>query len=170
MGNPRLAVLVALVAVAVAVAGCGDGGGGGGADCTEIGCLPASAQIQLSGLPSTPAVVELCAEDECRTVRGTRSRLGRVSVALPRSVGDRVQMRVLIRSRGRVIADDTALIPVESTRPNGPDCPPAEILPVIWVTLPSSLPIRQKPLLVVSRKSPDVGSMSSAFTTGGSSV
>ena len=122
MGNPRLAVLVALVAVAVA--GCGDGGGGGGADCTEIGCLPASAQVQLSGLPSTSAVVELCAGDECRTVRGTRSRLGRVSVALPRSVGDSVEVRVLIRSRGRVLAEDTAVIPVESTRPNGPDCPP----------------------------------------------
>jgi hypothetical protein len=122
MGNSRLAVLVALVAVAVA--GCGDGGAGEGADCTQIGCLPASAQVQLSGLPSKSSVVELCAGDECRTVRGTRSRLGRVSVALPRSVGDRVEVRVLIRSRGRVLAEDTALIPVESTRPNGPDCPP----------------------------------------------
>jgi hypothetical protein len=124
MGNPRLAVLVALAAVAVAVAGCGDGGGGGTSDCTEIGCLPASAQIQLSSLPSTPAVVELCADDECRTVRGTRSRLGRVTVALPESAGEQVRIRVRVRSRGRVLAEDDALIPVESTRPNGPDCPP----------------------------------------------
>lgn len=118
MGNPRLAVLVALGAVA----GCG--GGGESAGCTEIGCLPASAQIQLSSLPSTQAVVELCADDECRTVRGTRSRLGRVTVGLPRSAGDQVRIRVLVRSRGRVLAEDEALIPVESTRPNGPDCPP----------------------------------------------
>ena len=118
MGNPRLAVLVVLGAVA----GCGNGSAA--ADCTEIGCLPASAQLQLSGLPSGPAVVELCADEECRTVRGTRGRLGRVSVALPRSAGDRVRIRVSVRSRGKAIAEDAALIPVESTRPNGPDCPP----------------------------------------------
>ena len=65
MGKLRLAVLLALVAQA----GCGEEAGS--SDCTEIGCLPATAQVQLSGLPSTPAVVELCADDECRTVRGT---------------------------------------------------------------------------------------------------
>jgi hypothetical protein len=118
MGNPRLAVLVALGVLA----GCGDGAESSG--CTEIGCLSASAQVQLSGLPSTPAVVELCADDECRTVRGTRSRLGRVAVALPRSAGDHVQVRVSVRTRGRVVAEDEASIPVESMRPNGPDCPP----------------------------------------------
>ena len=120
MGKPRLAVLVALLAVA----GCGDAGGGEGSDCTEIGCLPASAQIQLSGLPATPAVVEFCADDECTTVRGTRSRLSRVAVGLSRSAGDRVRVRVRIRSRGKVIAEDEASMPVDSIRPNGPDCPP----------------------------------------------
>lgn len=120
MGKPRLAVLVALLAVA----GCGDAGGGEGSDCTEIGCLPASAQVQLSGLPATPAVVELCADDECTTVRGTRSRLSRVAVGLPRSAGDQVRIRVRIRSRGKVIAEDETSIPVDSIRPNGPDCPP----------------------------------------------
>jgi hypothetical protein len=120
MGKPRLAVLVALLAVA----GCGDAGEGEAADCTEIGCLPTSAQVQLSGLPPTPAVVELCADDKCTTVRGTRSRLSRVAVALPESAGDRVRIRVRIRSRGKVMAEDEASIPVDSIRPNGPDCPP----------------------------------------------
>ena len=117
MGSQRVAVLLAVGAVA----GCG---GDEPAACTEIGCLPATAQVQLSGLPSTPAVVELCADDECRTVRGTRSRLGRITVALPESAGDRVRVRVSIRTRGRVVAEDEAFIPVEMMRPNGPDCPP----------------------------------------------
>ena len=118
MGKSRLAVLLALVALA----GCGDEAGS--SDCTEIGCQPATAQVQLSGLPSTPAVVEVCANEECRTVRGSRRELARVAVGLPRSAGERVEIRVLIRTRGRVIAEDAALVPVESMRPNGPDCPP----------------------------------------------
>jgi hypothetical protein len=120
MGNPRLAVLLGLGVLL----GCSGDGESGTSGCTEIGCQPATAQVQLSGLPAAPAVVELCADDECRTVRGSRRQLARVVVGLPRAAGERVEIRVRIRSRGRVIADDAALIPVDSIRPNGPDCPP----------------------------------------------
>jgi|SRR3712207_1589404 len=118
MGNPRLAVLVALGLLA----GCG--GSEESSACTEIGCQPASAQLQISGLPSTPSAVELCADDECTTVRGSRRRLGRVVVGLPESAEKEVRVRVTVRSGGRLIARDAALVPVEELRPNGPDCPP----------------------------------------------
>jgi hypothetical protein len=119
MGTPRhLAVLLALGALA----GCGGAEESGA--CTEIGCQPAVAQVQIAGLPSTPAVVELCAGDECTTVRGSRRRLGRVVVNLPESAGKDVEVRVVVRSDGRVIARDASAIPVEEWRPNGPDCPP----------------------------------------------
>jgi hypothetical protein len=119
MGTPRLVVLPMLAMLV----GCGAGGEGSGA-CTEIGCQPASAQVQIAGLPSTPAVVELCAGETCTTVRGSRRRLGRVVVDLPETAGEEVRVQIAVRDGGNVIARDAALIPVQELRPNGPDCPP----------------------------------------------
>jgi hypothetical protein len=109
----------------VGVAGCGgDPSGSPPRGCTEIGCLPASAQVQVGGLPEGPFRVRVCAEQRCNTVQGSRRDVNRVLVELPDSVGETTRVLVEVRSRGRVIAKDTAEIPVESHRPNGPDCPP----------------------------------------------
>ena len=106
-------------------AGCGgDTAGAPSGDCTEIGCLPAYAQVQVSGLPEGPFRVRVCAEQRCHAVRGSRRQVNRVVVELPESVATSTRVEIEVRSRGRVIAKDGAEIPVESHRPNGPDCPP----------------------------------------------
>jgi hypothetical protein len=106
-------------------AGCSDDPGGSRqGSCTEIGCLPAYAQVQVSGLPEGPFRVRVCAEQRCNTVRGSRRQVNRVVVELPESVAESTSVEIEVRNRGRVIATDSAEIPVESHRPNGPNCPP----------------------------------------------
>src|SRR5688572_10447594 len=117
MGSARLIPLLLLAALP----GCGEAPA---AACTEIGCLPASAQVLISGLPDAQGSVKLCAADRCRTVRGPRRQLTRVVVDLPETTDERVRVRIVVRSGGRVVAHDAALFTVETLRPNGPDCPP----------------------------------------------
>jgi hypothetical protein len=116
------AALVLLLA-----AGCGDDSAPGGSSdgaCTEIGCLPASAQVQVSGLPEGSFAVRVCADERCKAVRGRRRDVSRALVELPEQVGKQTRVVIEVRQRGRLIAKDAALIPIESHRPNGPDCPP----------------------------------------------
>jgi hypothetical protein len=120
-----LRAVVGAVACLLCAAGCGgDSAGPQEGACTEIGCLPAAAQVQVSGLPEGPFQVRVCAEQNCNTARGQRRDVNRVLVELPDSVGETTRVRVEVHSRGRLLARDTAEIPVESHRPNGPDCPP----------------------------------------------
>jgi hypothetical protein len=120
-----LRALVGAVVCLLCAAGCGgDSAGSPEGACTEIGCLPASAQVMVSGLPEGPFRVRVCADQRCKTVRGSRRAVSRTLVELPDDVGESTRVSVEVRRGGRVIAKDAAEIPVESHRPNGPDCPP----------------------------------------------
>jgi hypothetical protein len=114
MRRARLAIAVALLALP----SCGDDRA-----CTLIGCDESSAQVRLSGLPRGAVEVRVCVDDRCHTASVLRE--GSVaSVRLEHELGDRARMVVDVRRRGRVIARGAAEVPVKTSRPNGPDCPP----------------------------------------------
>jgi hypothetical protein len=112
----------------VALAGCGDDGGAGSTvpdhPCTEIGCGPPSAIVELSGMRAEPVAVTICAEQRCATVRSRGDQLTAVNVGLPEDAGESVRVVVEVRSGRRVLTKQAAVVPVKSSRPNGPDCPP----------------------------------------------
>jgi hypothetical protein len=121
----RIAPLVVLAALA----GCGEDSAGGGSGvpdrpCTEIGCMPASVEVALSGLPDEPVAVTVCSDDRCSTIRGRGDQLTGVSTGMSEGVGDSVRVKVTVRSGRRVLTRQTGQIPVTTSRPNGPDCPP----------------------------------------------
>ncbi len=111
-----------------AVAGCGDDDGAGSAvpdhPCTEIGCGPPSAIVELSGMRAEPVAVTICAGQRCATVRSRGDQLTEATVGLPENAGDNVRVRVTVRSGRRVLTKQAAVVPVKFSRPNGPDCPP----------------------------------------------
>ena len=78
-----------LVLVAAALAGCGDDDAPPAATppadraCTEIGCGPPSAVVQLRGLPAGRVTVRVCAEQQCETLRGPGEELGDVTSERP---------------------------------------------------------------------------------------
>jgi hypothetical protein len=119
-----------LVLVAAALAGCGEDDAPpaatppAGRACTEIGCGPPSAIVQLRGLPAGRVSVRVCAEQQCQTLRGRGEELSDASVELPERAADSVRVLVEVRSGGRVLGKEAGVIPVTSERPNGPDCPP----------------------------------------------
>ena len=118
---------LATALVLVALAGCGDDGAGSAVPdhpCTEIGCGPPSAIVELSGMRAEPVAVTICAEQRCATLRSRGDQLTEVNVGLPDDAGDSVRVVVEVRSGRRVLTKQAAVIPVKSSRPNGPDCPP----------------------------------------------
>ena len=71
-----------------------------------------------------PVAVTICAEKRCATVRSRGDQLTEVNVGLPADVRDSVRVVVEVRSGRRVLTKQAAVVPVKSSRPNGPDCPP----------------------------------------------
>ncbi len=118
---------LASVLLVAALAGCGDGGADSAVPdhpCTEIGCGPSSASVELTGMRAVPVTVKICAEQRCATLGSRGDQLTEVNVGLPENVGDSVRVVVEVRSGRRVLTKQAAVIPVETSRPNGPDCPP----------------------------------------------
>ena len=128
----RHAITLALFALA----GCGDDGGGdapratatatppaGGLACTEIGCSNV-AQVEFEGAPRGRVEVRMCVEDRCQTSVSRGQPPVALGIPLPESVGDSVRVTVTMRRNGRTVARVDEQIPVRTTRPNGPDCPP----------------------------------------------
>jgi hypothetical protein len=118
---------LATALVLVALTGCGGDGAGSAAPdhaCTEIGCGPPSAIVDLSGMRAVPVAVTICAEQRCATVRSRGDQLNAVNVGIPEDAGDSVRVVVEVRSGRRVLTKRAAVVPVTSSRPNGPDCPP----------------------------------------------
>jgi len=118
---------LATALVLLALAGCGDDDAGSGVPdhpCTEIGCGPPSAIVELSGMRAAPVAVKICAEQRCATLRSRGDQLTSVNVGLPDDAGESVRVVIEVRSGGRVLTKQAAVVPVKSSRPNGPDCPP----------------------------------------------
>lgn len=92
--------------------------------CTEIGCGPPSAIVELSGMRAEPVTVKICAEQRCATLRSRGDQLTEVNVGLPEDAGESVRVLVEVRSGRRVVTKQAAVVPVKSSRPNGPGCPP----------------------------------------------
>ena len=119
----------------LALAGCGDDGDeppratatptppGDGLACTEIGCSNV-AQVEFANAPSGRVVVRMCVEDRCQTSVSRGQPPVALGIPLPDSAGDSVRVTVTMRRNGRTVARVDEQIPVETTRPNGPDCPP----------------------------------------------
>lgn len=118
----RLAIALALLALA----GCGDDGA---ADeptpraCTEIGCNDL-AEVRFEELPRGRLWIRLCADGRCELIRGDGRGLVQASVRLAQGSGDTVRVSVTIRRRGRTLLRVAERLPVTTSRPNGPGCPP----------------------------------------------
>jgi hypothetical protein len=126
----RLATTLALLALA----GCGgdDGGDapratatppGDGLACTEIGCNDI-AQVEFAEAPSGRVVVRMCVEDRCQRSVSRGQPPVALGIPLPQSTGESVRVSVTVRRNGRTVARAAEQIPMTTTRPNGPDCPP----------------------------------------------
>jgi hypothetical protein len=126
----RPAITLALLALA----GCGDDGEApratatatppsGGLACTEIGCSNV-AQVEFEGAPRGRVEVRMCVEERCQTSVSRGQPPVALGIPLPQSVGDSVRVTVTMRRNGRTVARVDEQIPVRTTRPNGPDCPP----------------------------------------------
>ena len=128
----RLAITLALLALA----GCGDDEGGDapratttptppgdGLACTEIGCNDI-AQVEFAEAPSGRVEVRMCVEDRCQTSVSRGQPPVALGIPLPASEDDSVRVSVTVRRNGRTLARAAERIPVTTTRPNGPDCPP----------------------------------------------
>jgi hypothetical protein len=120
----------------LALAGCGDDGGGDvpratvtptppadGLACTEIGCNDI-AQVEFARAPRGRVEVRMCVEDQCQTSVSRGRPPVALGIPLPESPADRVRVTVTMRRNGRTVARAEEQIPVRTTRPNGPDCPP----------------------------------------------
>jgi hypothetical protein len=125
----RLGIVLALLALA----GCGDDGAAdepppretppAGLACTEIGCNDI-ADVKFDGLPRGRIWIRVCAGERCVLSRGDGGGLEGTGVPLPAGTGDTVRVSVTVRSRGRTLLRVAERLPVETSRPNGPDCPP----------------------------------------------
>jgi hypothetical protein len=126
---------LALTLALLAQAGCGGDGGGepratataappaDGLACTEIGCSNV-AQVEFANAPRGRVVVRMCVEDRCQRSVSRGQPPVALGIPLPDAAGDSVRVTVTMRRNGRTVARVAEQIPVETTRPNGPDCPP----------------------------------------------
>ena len=107
-----------LVAALLALASCGDD-----RVCTLIGCDESSAHVALSRLQRGPVEVRICVDDRCQTAPVLEESSSSF-VRLDHELREHARLVVEVRRRGRVISRGAAEVPVETWRPNGPDCPP----------------------------------------------
>jgi hypothetical protein len=91
--------------------------------CTLIGCANL-AHVRFVGLPRGRLRIRLCADERCELIRSDGGGRVRASVPLAEGTGDTVRVSVTVRRRGRTLLRVAERLPVETSRPNGPDCPP----------------------------------------------
>ena len=65
----------------------------------------------------------MCVDDRCQRSASRGQPPVALGTSLPESGGDSVRVSVTMRRNGRTVARVVEQIPVETTRPNGPDCP-----------------------------------------------
>ena len=68
--------------------------------------------------------IRLCADQRCELIRSDGRGLVRTGVPLAEGTGDTVRVSVTIRRRGRTLLRVAERLPVVTSQPNGPDCPP----------------------------------------------
>jgi hypothetical protein len=120
----RLGIALALLALA----GCGDDGAAdelppAARACTEIGCN-SLAEVRFVKMPRGRLWIRLCADERCELIRSDGRGLVRTGVPLAEGTGDTVRVSVTIRRHDRTRLRVAERLPVETSRPNGPDCPP----------------------------------------------
>ena len=125
----RLGIVLALLALA----GCGDDGAAdepppretppAGFACTEIGCN-SLAEVRFAKLPRGRLWIRVCADERCQLSRSDGRGLVQTGVPLDEGTGDTVRVSVTIRRGGRTLLRVAERLPVTTSRPNGPDCPP----------------------------------------------
>lgn len=122
-----------IVLAALVLTGCGDEGA---ADepppretppatraCTEIGCNDL-AEVRFVRMPRGRLWIRLCADQRCELIRSDGRGLVRTGVPLAGGTGDTVRVSVTVRRRGRTLLRVAERLPVVTSQPNGPDCPP----------------------------------------------